>query len=89
MVAVAGEYGVTKNAMKVADGRIMDVGGVEVVVGPGTDVRSAVPQVESLLTKTIRNAKMSTFVRTKSHKPRDVGLRQLVLNAEHAKFCHV
>ena len=39
MVAVAGEDGVTKDAMEVADGRIVNVGGVEVVVGSGTDVR--------------------------------------------------
>ena len=39
MVAVAGEDSITKDAMKVADGRIVDVGSVEVVIGPGTDVR--------------------------------------------------
>ena len=39
MVAVSGEDGVTEDSMEVADDRIMDVGGVEVVVGPDADVR--------------------------------------------------
>ena len=39
MVAVTGEDGVAEDAVEIANSRIMDVCGVEVVVGSDTDVR--------------------------------------------------
>ena len=43
VVAVTGEDGVAEDAVKVSDNRIMNVRGVEVVVGSGTNVRHTVP----------------------------------------------
>ena len=43
VVAVSGEDGVAEDAVKVSDGRIMNMCGVEVVVRSGMNVRHTVP----------------------------------------------
>ena len=43
VVAVTGEDCVAKDAVEIADGHIMNVGGIQVVVGSGTDIRQTVP----------------------------------------------
>ena len=43
MIAVTGEDCVAEDAVEIADGRIMNVVGIQVVVGSDTDIRQTVP----------------------------------------------
>ena len=85
MVVISCEDRVAQDSMEVANGWIMDLCGIEVIVRACAVVGEAMPKAERFFSKVVRYTEVGTFIGAEVKQSSERVLRELVFGTENAE----